>query len=247
MSDTDTKAFRLAELAPRLVAEADAGALLDAARAVLRGAGDADVFARAPALDGRADDTLSRGLAGRALARRARGARTERGRGLYGLARRARTVRLKFQKGEEVGRHEIVSLIIDSCLKRHGEGQVFYRGDGLAFEARRVARRAAYLEEHPETKPEYRELIEKGAITPGMSRGESIAAWGLIDEDMSEVGGRSTADNHHGYSYYYGFNLDRPYVLYLIDNTVVGVEEDTKLTFHGTAWRERQLKREGRD
>jgi hypothetical protein len=47
MSATDAEAFRLAELAPRLVAEGDEGALLDAAREVLQGEGDADVFARA--------------------------------------------------------------------------------------------------------------------------------------------------------------------------------------------------------
>jgi hypothetical protein len=47
MSDTDTEAFRLAELAPRLVGEEDAGALLDAARATLAHEGDADVYARA--------------------------------------------------------------------------------------------------------------------------------------------------------------------------------------------------------
>ena len=56
---------------------------------------------------------------------------------------------------------------------------------------------------------------------------------------MSDTGGRETADSHHHYAYYYGFNVGRPYVLYLIDNTVVGVEEDTKGTFYGRAGLER--------
>lgn len=145
-----------------------------------------------------------------------------------------------------MGRGEIVGLIIDECRKRYGAGQVFYRGDGLAFEERRAAKRAAYLQAHPETRPEYRELIERGGLTPGMSHAESVAAWGLVEEDMRDTGGRSTADEHHHYAYYYGFNVGRPYVLYLIDNTVVGVEEDTELTFHGSAWRERQSGGEGR-
>lgn len=138
-----------------------------------------------------------------------------------------------------MGREEIVGLIIDECRKRYGEGEVFYRGDGLAFEERRAAKRAAYLQAHPETRPEYRELIEKGGLTPGMSHAESVAAWGLIEEDMRHTGGRSTADNQHHYAYYYGFDVGRPYVLYLIDDTVVGVEEDTKGTFYGRAGLER--------
>lgn len=47
MSATSTDALRLAELAPRLVAEADAAALREAARATLAREGDADVFGRA--------------------------------------------------------------------------------------------------------------------------------------------------------------------------------------------------------
>jgi hypothetical protein len=47
MSDTETETSRLSRLAPHLVEEADAGALVDAAREVLKGEGDADVFARA--------------------------------------------------------------------------------------------------------------------------------------------------------------------------------------------------------
>jgi hypothetical protein len=139
-----------------------------------------------------------------------------------------------------VGRQEIVGIIIGECGKGHGAGQVFYRGDGLAFEERRAAKRAAYLQEHPETRPEYRELIERGGITPGMSNSECIAAWGLIEEDLRDVGGRRTADASHSYAYYYGFNVGRPYVLHLTDDTVVGVEEDTSLTFHGRVWLERQ-------
>lgn len=145
-----------------------------------------------------------------------------------------------------MGRADIVELIISECRERYGAGEVFYRGDGLAFEERRAARRAAYLEAHPETTPEHRDLIERGGLTPGMSHGETIAAWGLIEEDMRHTGGRRTADAHHSYAYYFGFDLGRPYVLYLIDNTVVGVQEDTEGVFHGTAWRERQLEREGR-
>ena len=143
-----------------------------------------------------------------------------------------------------MGRGEIVSLIIDECRKRHGRGRVFYRGDGLAFEERRAAKRAAYLQAHPETSPAYRELIERGGLTPGMSHAESIAAWGLIEADMCDATGRSTADEHHSYACYHGFDVGRPYVLYLVDNTVVGVEEDTRGTFYGQAWFERQSGRE---
>ncbi len=47
MSGADAGAPRLAELAPRLVALEDAGALAESARAALGGAGDADVLGRA--------------------------------------------------------------------------------------------------------------------------------------------------------------------------------------------------------
>ena len=47
MSAADAGALRLAELAPRLVVQAETAALVGAAREVLRGEGDADVFARA--------------------------------------------------------------------------------------------------------------------------------------------------------------------------------------------------------
>ena len=139
-----------------------------------------------------------------------------------------------------MGRQAIVEMIIEACRKRYGQGEVFYRGDGLAFEERRAAKRAAYLRAHPETRPEYRELIERGGLTPGMSHAESIAAWGLIEEDMRDTRGRETADEQHHYTYYYGFNVGRPYVLHLIDSTVVGVLEDTEGRFYGRAWRERQ-------
>ena len=135
-----------------------------------------------------------------------------------------------------MGREEVVGLIIDECRRRYGEGQVFYRGDGLAFEERRAAKRAAYLQAHPETSPEYRGLIAGGGVTPGMSHAESVAAWGLVEEDMRDTTGRKTADEHHGYAYYYGFNVGRPYVLYLIDSTLAGVREDTERVFHGQAW-----------
>ena len=47
MGTAGNEAFRLAELAPRLVGEGEAGALAEAARGVLSGPGDADVLARA--------------------------------------------------------------------------------------------------------------------------------------------------------------------------------------------------------
>ena len=130
-----------------------------------------------------------------------------------------------------MGREQIVGLIIDECRKRHGEGQVFYRTDGLAFEERRAAKRAAYLREHPETRDEYRELIESAGVTPGMSRDETIAAWGLVREDLDNLVGRKTADEHDYYACWRGFNVGRPYVLYLIHNTVVGVREDPQGAF----------------
>ena len=131
-----------------------------------------------------------------------------------------------------MGRHEVPELIISECRQYYGHGQVFYRTDGLAFEERRAAKRDAYLREHPETRPEYRDLIEKAGVTPGMLRDELIAAWGLIQEDLSNLVGRKTADEHDYYARWRGFNVGRPYEVFLIHNTVVGVREDPQGAFY---------------
>ncbi len=124
-------------------------------------------------------------------------------------------------------RRDIVDMIISEARKGYGRGQVFYRTDGLAFEERRAAKRAAYLRDHPETSPEHRELIERGGLTPGMSHGESIAAWGLIEEDLAKVSGRTTADaNYTAYSCYRGFEVGRRYTLYLSGDEVLGIREE---------------------
>lgn len=125
-----------------------------------------------------------------------------------------------------MGREEVVSLIIDECRKRYGAGEVFYRGDGLAFHGWRATRREDYLRAHPETRPEHRELIRRAGVTPGMSRAEFAAAWGIIEDDMRDVSARKTADGGHVYARWSGLYVGRSYTLYFRDDTVVGVRED---------------------
>ena len=75
--------------------------------------------------------------------------------------------------------------VISDCLKEHGKGELFFRTDGLQFEERRARVRREYLEAHPETT--HYEAIMKAGVTPGMTRAEVIAAWGLIEEDMAQL------------------------------------------------------------
>ena len=59
----------------------------------------------------------------------------------------------------------ISSEIISECVKKHGNGELFFRPDGLEFEDRRTAMRQAYLETHPELDEQHRLAISKAAMT----------------------------------------------------------------------------------
>lgn len=125
-----------------------------------------------------------------------------------------------------MGREQADGLIIEECRKRYGEGEVFRRSDELAGHGWRATKRATYLRAHPETSPEHRELIERAGVTPGMSRAEFAAAWGIIEEDMRDVSVRKAADGGHVYARWSGLHVGRGYTLYFRDDTVVGVREE---------------------
>ena len=127
-----------------------------------------------------------------------------------------------------MGRERAGGPIIEECLKRHGEGEVFHRTDGLAFYGWRAIKRAAYLREHPETRPERRELIKSAGVTPGMTRDEAVAAWGLIEDDTRDLDASESAEGGRVYARLRGLHVGRPYTLYLIDDTVVGVRAETE-------------------
>ena len=122
-------------------------------------------------------------------------------------------------------RSEIADMIIQACRRRDGRGRTFYRTDGLTDEPRRRAAREAYLNEHPETSPAGRELILKGGVTPGMLKAEVTAAWGLLEEDLGALAGRSTADESHTYEWWSGFDVGEreSYELYYTDGVLAGI------------------------
>jgi hypothetical protein len=119
--------------------------------------------------------------------------------------------------------------IISHCEKEYGKGELFFRADGLEFEARRAQLRSAYLQAHPVIEPEHREAILKSAVTPGMTREEVSAAWGLLEEDTRMVFGHVTEDGLAAYAYFNGFRVGRPYTLYLKNEFVVGITEGVEL------------------
>lgn len=126
-------------------------------------------------------------------------------------------------------REIISSEIVFECLKEHGKGKLFFRTDGLQFESRRAEVRSQYLEAHPEIKTEHREAILKGAITPGMTRDEVIAGWGLVEEDTRTAFGHVVDDQRSGFGYFTGFAVGEGYALYLKDEIVVGVRPTEEL------------------
>jgi hypothetical protein len=119
--------------------------------------------------------------------------------------------------------------IISECRKQHGRGELFARRDGLQFEARRAEVRSSYLEAHPETDPQYREAILNAAITPGMTRDEVIAAWGLVEEDTRTSFGHVTEDRWVAFAYFTGIEIGTNYALYFRDETLIGVRETDEL------------------
>lgn len=116
--------------------------------------------------------------------------------------------------------------LISECRKQYGNGQFFPRTDGLRFEARRVIARREYLDAHPEINPQHREAILNAAITPGMTRADVIAAWGLLEEDTRLVFGHVTADYRQpAYAYFKGFDVGTRYALYFHEHVLTGVRE----------------------
>jgi hypothetical protein len=121
------------------------------------------------------------------------------------------------------------SEIISECLQKYGNGELFPRTDGLQFEARRAEARRRYLESHPLLDPEHRQAILQAAATPGMTREDLIAAWGLLEEDTRMVFGHVTEDRLNAYAYFKGFAVGEAYALYLRDDIVVGIRQTAEL------------------
>ena len=119
--------------------------------------------------------------------------------------------------------------IIIECRKRHGAGELFPRTDGLEQEERRAAQRRRFLEANPDMSTEHRDAILKAAVTPGMTRGEATAAWGLLDEDTANVYGHVVEAGALVYAYFTGFNVGATYALYMSDEVVAGVRETRDL------------------
>ena len=125
----------------------------------------------------------------------------------------------------EVNSHKIIS----ECSKQYGKGELFFRGDGLQSERRRAESRRQYLESHPGTDPEYRRAILDAAATPGMTRDQVVAAWGLLEEDTRLAFGNVTEDRLAAYGYFNGFTIGASYTLYLKDDFVVGIRQTDEL------------------
>ena len=119
--------------------------------------------------------------------------------------------------------------IIAECRKRHGLGKLFFRADGLQHEERRAALRERFLEANPHIVVDHRAAILKAAVTPGMTRGEATAAWGLLDEDTQNAYGHVTEESQTAYAYFTGFSVGAPYALYMRDEIVAGVLETEEL------------------
>ena len=116
-------------------------------------------------------------------------------------------------------------MVAEACRSRYGWARDFPRTDGLERHPSREALRDAYLREHPETAPHHCELIWKATVTVGMTKGEVIAAWGLIEEDLSAAVGRLTADDEHAYEWWTNFEVgyEEGYELFFMDGRLQGV------------------------
>jgi len=117
--------------------------------------------------------------------------------------------------------------VISDCLKEHGKGELFLRTDGLQFEERRARVRREYLEAHPETV--HYEAIMKAGVTPGMTRAEVIAAWGLIEEDTRMAFGHFTEEPGSAFAYFTGIEVGGHYALYFRNDYLKGVRETDEL------------------
>jgi hypothetical protein len=119
--------------------------------------------------------------------------------------------------------------IVAEFRKRHGAGQFFFRTDGLQQEERRAALRRRFLEAYPGITAGHRAAILRAAVTPGMTRGEMTAAWGLLEEDTRNVYGHVVDAGHTAYAYFTGFGVGAGYGLYMLDDVVAGVRETDEL------------------
>ena len=117
--------------------------------------------------------------------------------------------------------------IVFDCLKEYGKGELFLRTDGLQFEERRARVRLQYLEAHPETA--HYNAIENAAVTPGMTRAEVIAAWGLIEEDTRMAFGHVTEERRVAFAYFTGIEVGVRYALYFKGDRLAGVRQTEEL------------------
>lgn len=123
--------------------------------------------------------------------------------------------------------------IILECLKEHGKGELFFRTDGLEFETRRAAARAKFLKSNPEIEPKHCDAILRAAITPGMTRQQVTAAWGLLEDDTRLVFGHVVEERRTAYAYFTGFNVPASHALYFHEDLLLGVRQtDEWIPFH---------------
>jgi hypothetical protein len=136
----------------------------------------------------------------------------------------------KRRAGRIVNMVDVTSYqIIAECRKRHGDGRLFFRTDGRQHEEARDALRQRFLAANPDIGDDHREAILKAAVTPGMTRGEATAAWGLLDEDTESVYGHVTDEGSITYAYFTGFSVGVLYALYMMGDMVAGVVETDEL------------------
>lgn len=121
------------------------------------------------------------------------------------------------------------SEIISQCEQNHGQGRVFFRTDGLQFEERRARLRREYLDGHPATRADRRAAILSASATPGMTREELSAAWGLLEEDTRMVFGHVTETPIGAFAYFTGFEIGESYAVYLRDDVVLGIKATEEL------------------
>lgn len=119
--------------------------------------------------------------------------------------------------------------IVLACLQAHGRDEFFFRTDGLQFEERRAKLRREYLEAHPDISEQHRQAILSASATPGMTREELTAAWGLLEEDTRMSFGHVTESSLGTYAYFNGFRVGDPYTIYLHDNLVIGIKPTQEL------------------
>lgn len=113
--------------------------------------------------------------------------------------------------------------VVSECLKFHGWGESFARADGLEHEESRRALRDALIAGR-KVRPERRESVLRAEVTPGMSKSEVTAAWGLTHADARDVYGHVAAVGSTTYAYFTGFEVGRRHALCLVGETVVGVK-----------------------